>query len=477
MIEKRLTTRERLRIHRHAMPERDPIERRSNFEEVNLGYTPELAIAEAHRCLQCPKPTCEDGCPVNIHIKEFIGRIAEGDFLGAVRKIKEDNILPAVCGRVCPQEIQCEAACVLSKRGEPVAIGHLERFVADYERETGQIEVPAIQPSTGKRIAIVGSGPAGLSCANDLRRWGHEVTVFEALHDLGGVLAYGIPEFRLPKEIVHKELDCLRHMGVKFETDVVIGQTFTVDELLQEEGYDAVFLGVGAGLPWFMGIPGEDLVGVYSANEFLIRVNLMRAYRFPDYDTPMIDLRGKNVAVVGAGNTAMDAARTALRLQAKNTCIIYRRSEEEMPARAEEIKHAKDEGVKFVLLVNPVEFTGDEEGRLKAVKLIRMRLGEPDASGRRRPIPIEGSEFVMELDVAIIAIGSSPNPLIAKTTPDIEVSRKGTIVVDEATMKTSKQGVFAGGDVVSGGATVIRAMGAGRKAARAIHEYVMTDVW
>ena len=472
-----LTPKERLKIPRHSMIEQDPEVRSHNFEEVNLGYTPELAIEEAQRCLQCPKPTCVQGCPVNIQIKDFITMIADGDFIGAVKKIKEDNALPAICGRVCPQEEQCEEACIVGKRGEPVAIGYLERFVADYERNSGKVDMPKVQPPTGKKIAIVGSGPAGLSCANDLRQWGHEVTVFEALHELGGVLVYGIPEFRLPKEIVRKEIDGLRQMGVKFETDMVIGRVTTVDELLGEEGYDAVFLGVGAGLPWFMGIPGENLVGVYSANEFLTRVNLMKAYKFPDYDSPILDVEGKNVAVIGGGNTAMDAVRTARRLGAKNAYIIYRRSEKEMPARVEEIKHAKEEGVQFMILHNPVEFIGDEEEWLKAVKLIKMELGEPDDSGRRRPIPIKGSEFTIDIDVAVIAIGNGSNPLIPQTTPDIEMSKRGTIVVDPDTMKTSKKGVFAGGDIVTGGATVILAMGAGRKAAKAIHEYVMEGVW
>jgi len=472
-----LTPKERLKIPRHSMIEQDPEVRSRNFEEVNLGYTPELAIEEAQRCLQCPKPTCVQGCPVNIQIKDFITLIAEGDFIGAVHKIKEDNALPAICGRVCPQEEQCEEACIIGKRGEPVAIGYLERFVADYERNSGQVDMPKVQPSTGKKIAIVGSGPAGLSCANDLRQWGHDVTVFEALHELGGVLVYGIPEFRLPKAIVRKEIDGLRQMGVKFETDMVIGQVTTVDELMEEEGFDAVFLGVGAGLPWFMGIPGENLVGVYSANEFLTRVNLMKAYDFPNYDSPILDIKGKNVAVIGGGNTAMDAVRTSLRLGAKNAYIIYRRSEKEMPARVEEIKHAKEEGVQFMILHKPVEFIGDEEEWLKAVKLIKMELGEPDDSGRRRPIPIKGSEFVIDIDVAVIAIGNGANPLIPQTTPDIEMSRRGTIVVDQETMKTSKKGVFAGGDIVTGGATVILAMGAGRKAAKAIHEYVMEGVW
>ena len=476
-MQQQLTAKERMKIPRHHMIEQDPLQRSRNFEEVNLGYTVKMAQEEALRCIQCPKPSCVEGCPVNIQIKDFIMLIADGDFLGAVHKIKEDNALPAICGRVCPQEEQCEQACVVGKRGEPVAIGYLERFVADYEREQGKIEYPQVKKTTGKKIAIVGSGPAGLSCANDLIQLGHKVTVFEALHELGGVLVYGIPQFRLPKEIVRKEIDGLRKMGVEFITDAVIGRTTTIDELMQEEGYDAVFVGVGAGLPWFMGIPGENLVGVYSANEFLTRVNLMKAYRFPEYDSPILDCRDKNVAVFGGGNTAMDAVRTALRLGAKNAYIMYRRSEKEMPARIEEVKHAKEEGVQFKILTNPLEFIGDENEWLKAVKLIKMELGEPDDSGRRRPIPIEGSEYTLDIDIAVVAIGNGSNPLIHQTTPEIETSKRGTIVVDSETMKTSKKGVFAGGDIVTGGATVILAMGAGRKAAAAIHEYVMEGKW
>ncbi len=474
---KQLTPKERMKIPRHPMIEQDPMQRSRNFDEVNLGYTPELAMEEAQRCLQCPKPTCVQGCPVNIQIKDFIALIAEGDFLGAVKKIKEDNALPAICGRVCPQEEQCEQACVVGKRAEPVAIGYLERFVADYERENDLVEVPEVKTSNGKKVAIVGSGPAGLSCAKDLREKGYDVTVFEALHELGGVLVYGIPEFRLPKEIVRKEIDGLKKMGVKFETDVIIGRVLTVDELLNEEGYDAVFLGVGAGLPWFLGIEGENLNGVYSANEFLTRVNLMKAYQFPKYDSPIVDLKGKNVAVFGGGNTAMDAVRTALRLGAENAYIVYRRSEKEMPARVEEVKHAKEEGVQFLLLTNPVRFLGDDEGWLRAVELIKMELGEPDESGRRRPIPIEGSNYTLDIDVAVVAIGNGSNPLISQTTPDLQVSKRGTIVVDPDTMKTSKKGVFAGGDIVTGGATVILAMGAGRKAAAAIDRYLQNGSW
>ncbi len=472
-----LTAKERMKIPRQAMIEQEPEVRNRNFSEVNLGYKAEMARQEALRCLQCPKPTCIQGCPVNIQIKDFIDMIARGDYLGAVSKIKEDNALPAICGRVCPQEEQCEQACVVGKKHEPVAIGYLERFVADYERESGHISYPKIKESTGKKVAIVGSGPAGLSCANDLIQWGHDVTVFEALHELGGVLVYGIPEFRLPKDIVRKEIDGLRQMGVKFVTDAVIGRTSTVDELMEEEGFDAVFLGVGAGLPWFLNIPGENLIGVYTANEFLTRVNLMKAYQFPQSDSPLLDVKGKNVAVFGGGNTAMDAVRTSLRLGADNAYIVYRRSEKEMPARVEEVKHAKEEGVQFMMLTNPVELIGNEEEWLKQMKCIRMELGEPDASGRRRPVPIEGSEFTVDIDIAVIAIGNGSNPLIMQTTPEIETSKRGTIVVDNDTMKTSKEGVFAGGDIVTGGATVILAMGAGRTAAKAIHEYVMNGAW
>lgn len=469
-----LTAKERMQIPRHPMIEQDPQRRNKNFEEVNQGYTAEMAKEEAMRCLACPKPSCVAGCPVNIQIRDFVVMIAKGDFLGAVHKIKEDNALPAICGRVCPQEEQCEQKCIVGKKGDPVAIGNLERFVADYERENNLIEIPKVAPSTGKKVAIVGSGPAGLSCANDLAQLGHDVTVFEALHELGGVLVYGIPEFRLPKSIVAKEIDGLRQMGVKFETDAIIGRITSIDELMNEEGFDSVFLGVGAGLPWFLGLPGENLVGVYSANEYLTRVNLMKAYSFPSQDTPIMEVKGKNVGVFGGGNTAMDAVRTSLRLGAKNAYIVYRRSEVEMPARVEEVKHAKEEGVQFKLLTNPTKFNGDKEEWLKSVTLLKMELGEPDASGRRRPVAIEGSEYDLDLDIAVIAIGNGSNPLISQTTPDIELSKRGTIVVDDETMETSKKGVYAGGDIVTGGATVILAMGAGRKAAKAMHEYMMT---
>lgn len=467
-----LTKKERMQIPRQPMPEQDPQTRNKNFTEVNLGFTEELAKLEAERCLQCPKPKCVEGCPVGVKIKDFIQLVAEGEYLAAAAKIKENNVLPAVCGRVCPQEEQCEAKCVTGVKGESVAIGRLERFVADYERNTVGIRAAEIKEKSGKKVAIIGSGPAGLSCAGELIQLGHDVTVFEALHDVGGVLIYGIPEFRLPKEIVKAEVDALEALGVEFRTNAVIGFTDTIDELMTSEGYDAVFIGVGAGLPYFMNIPGENYNGIYSANEFLTRVNLMKAYKFPEFDTPVFDVKGKNVAVFGGGNTAMDAVRTAKRLGAGSASIIYRRSEVEMPARIEEVHHAKEEGIQFVMLTNPLEFLGDDAGWLHGVKLQKMELGEPDTSGRRRPVPVPGSEYVMPIDMAVIAIGNGSNPIIKKTTPDIDFNKWGNILVDEATMKTSKKGVFAGGDIVTGGATVILAMGAGRKAATAIDEYL-----
>jgi len=468
-----LTNKERMKISRQAMPQQEGSTRVHNFTEVNLGFTEELAKMEALRCLQCPKLTCIEGCPVGVKIGAFISLVAEGDYLGAAAKIKEDNLLPAICGRVCPQEEQCEAKCVVGKKGEPVAIGRLERFVADYEREHVGIRTPEIKPKTNRRVAIVGSGPAGLSCAGDLIQQGHDVTVFEALHKLGGVLIYGIPEFRLPKEIVKAEIESLKKLGVDFQTNAVIGFTDTVDELLQN-GYDAVFIAVGAGLPYFLNIPGENLNGVYSSNEFLTRVNLMKAYQFPDYDTPVFNCVNKNVAVFGGGNTAMDSVRTSKRLGAKHSYIIYRRSDVEMPARKEETHHAKEEGIEFIYLANPLEFVGTKDGWLKAVKLQKMELGEPDSSGRRRPVPIPGSEYELELDMAVIAIGNGSNPIIQKTTPELQFNKWGNIIVDSATMKTSKAGVFAGGDIVTGGATVILAMGAGRQAAAAINHYLLS---
>ncbi len=467
----KLSNKERMKIQRQAMPEQDSAIRRNNFSEVNLGFTEELARMEAMRCIQCPKPTCVEGCPVGVKIKDFISLVAEGEYLKAAEKIKEDNMLPAICGRVCPQEEQCEAKCVVGKKGESVAIGRLERFVADFERQNVGIREAVIKPKSGKKVAIIGSGPAGLGCAGDLIQMGHAVTVFEALHDLGGVLIYGIPEFRLPKDIVKAEVESLKKLGVDFQTNAVIGFTDTVDELLAD-GYNAVFIAVGAGLPYFLNIKGENFNGVYSANEFLTRVNLMKAYKFPDYDTPVFHIKDKNVAVFGGGNTAMDAVRTAKRLGAKNAYIIYRRSDAEMPARKEEVHHAKDEGIEFIFLANPLEFIGDSEGWLTSVKLQKMELGEPDSSGRRKPIPIQGSEYILDIDMSVIAIGNGSNPIIQKTTPDLQYTKWGNIVVDDNTMKTTKQGVFAGGDIVTGGATVILAMGAGRKAAAAINEFL-----
>lgn len=457
------------KVPRQAMPEQEPAVRVKNFQEVPCGYTSDLAITEAKRCIQCKKPACVPGCPVDVQIPEFIHLIAEGDFIGAAHKLKETNALPAVCGRVCPQEDQCEKVCILGKKGEPVAIGRLERFAADYEQKIGNIRIPAPAPRTGKKIAVVGAGPAGLTIAGDLVKMGHEVTIFEALHKAGGVLIYGIPEFRLPKAIVDAEVDYLEKLGAKIVTNVAIGRSKTVDELF-EEGFQAVFLGVGAGAPVFMNIPGENLNGIYSANEYLTRSNLMKAYLFPKYDTPIV--RGKNVAVIGGGNVAMDSVRTALRLGADNAYIIYRRSEVELPARKEEVHHAKEEGVQFKLLHNPVEYIADEKGWVKQVRCIRMELGEPDSSGRRRPVVIPGSEFTIDVDTVVVAIGTEANPVIPKTTPGLEVNKWGYIVTKGETGETSRAGVYAGGDIVTGAATVILAMGAGRQAAQAINEYV-----
>jgi glutamate synthase (NADPH/NADH) small chain len=451
------------------MPEQTAGERVKNFLEVPYGYTPELAALEASRCLQCKKPACVAGCPVAVDIPGFIARIVEGDYLGAARVIKSTNSLPAVCGRVCPQEEQCEKVCVLGKKGDPVAVGRLERFASDYEREHGDGTLPEKAPSTGKKVAVVGSGPAGLTCAGDLVKLGHEVTVFEALHKAGGVLVYGIPEFRLPKAIVQAEVDYLKRLGVKVELNQPVGKSETIDELLAGD-FDAVFVGTGAGLPYFLGIDGENCNGVYSANEYLTRSNLMKAYLFPEYETPII--RGRRVAVIGGGNVAMDSARTALRLGAEKVYIVYRRSRKEMPARDEEIHHAEQEGVDFQLLTNPVRVLGDEKGWVRGMECLRMELGEPDDSGRRRPVPIEGSEFGMDLDVVVVAIGNGPNPLIPQTTPGLETSKWGNITADSETGQTSKPGVFAGGDVVTGAATVILAMGAGRRSAGAIDEYL-----
>ena len=457
------------KIPRQAMPEQAPEDRAKNFSEVPLGYTEELAMLEASRCLKCKNPRCVTGCPVNVDIPAFITLVEQGKFIEAALKVKEQNALPAVCGRVCPQEEQCEKMCVLGIKGEPVAIGRLERFAADYHRNSGDLRMPEIAAKTGKRVAVVGAGPAGLTVAGDLIKLGHEVTVFEALQDAGGVLSYGIPEFRLPKVIVQAEVNYLKKLGVKFVMDYVVGRNSTIRELLDEEGYSAVFIGSGAGLPSFMGVPGENLVGVYSANEYLTRSNLMKAYLFPKYDTPPI--KRERVAVIGGGNVAMDSARTALRLGADVT-IVYRRAREQMPARAEEIHHAEQEGVKLKLLNNPTRVIGDDRHHVVAMECIRMELGEPDESGRRRPVPVKGSEFIMELDTVIVAIGNNPNPLIPQTMPELKTTKWGTIVVDEKTMQTSVPGVYAGGDIVSGAATVILAMGQGRIAAKAINEYL-----
>ncbi len=471
-----LKLKERIKLPRQHMPEQPADQRSRNFTEVNLGYSAELARQEALRCLECEKPTCMDKCPVGVKVREFVRLIVAGDFLGAAAKIREDNVLPALTGRVCPQEDHCEGACKLCKKGESLGIGYLERFVADYEKRMGTISLPAA-PTTGKRVAVVGSGPSGLTVAGDLVQKGHKVRVFEALHELGGVLVYGIPEFRLPKEIVREQIDQLRAMGVEFETDVVVGKTVTIDELMEEEHYDAVFIGTGAGLPLFMNIPGEQLNGVYSANEFLTRINLMKAYQFPEYDQPMVDLRGKDVAVIGGGNTALDAIRSALRLGARKAYVIYRRSEAEMPARAEEVRHARQEGIEFRMLTSPIEFLSDGKGWLGGLRCLSMQLGEPDASGRRRPVPIPGSEFELPLSVAVIAIGTSANPVIQSTTTGLETDTRGYIQADTLTQRTSRKGVFAGGDIVTGTATVILAMAAGRRSAKSIHGYLTTNQW
>ena len=465
-----LEKKERMKIPRQKMPEQEPEIRVKNFKEVPHGLTPELAIREAQRCLACPKPPCIKGCPVEVDIPEFIRMVAEGDFVAAAKKIKETNALPAICGRVCPQEEQCEKFCILTRKYNSVGVGNLERFVADFEREQGEIEIPKLPPSTGKKIAVVGSGPAGLTVAADLAQMGHKVAIFEALHKPGGVLIYGIPEFRLPKAIVKSEVEYLQKLGVEIHTSYVVGKLDTIDELFNM-GFDAVFIGTGAGLPNFMKIEGENLNGIYSANEFLTRSNLMAAYDFPHHDTPIFV--GENVAVLGGGNTAIDSVRTSLRLGAKNAYIVYRRSRTEMPARLEEIHHAEQEGVQFMFLTNPLRYIGDEDGWVKAMECVKMELGEPDSSGRRRPIEIPGSNFILPVDTVVVAVGNSSNPLIPQTTPGLKTNKWGNIEVNEETMMTSRPGVFAGGDIVTGGATVILAAGAGKVAARAIHKYVM----
>lgn len=452
--------------HKYRMPEQPPKERIHNFNEVPLGYDEETAVKEAERCLQCKTKPCVKGCPVGIEIPEFIKCVRERRFDDAIRVIKRSNSLPAVTGRVCPYENQCEGSCALNKLGEPVAIGRLERFVADWERKKG-FSVPERAPSTGKKVAVVGSGPAGLTVASELAKKGHEVVVFEALHAPGGVLLYGIPEFRLPKEILSSEIDYIRKLGVEIECNVVVGKTVSLSDVRKQ--FDAVFIGTGAGLPRWLNIPGENLAQVYSANEFLTRVNLMKAYLFPEYDTPISI--GERVVTVGAGNVAMDCARTALRLGAKESFIVYRRSKDEAPARKEEIAHAEEEGVKFMFLANPIRFIGDEEGNITGMEYVQMKLGEPDESGRRRPIPIPNSNSLMQIDTAVIAIGQTPNPLLTSGLKGLKVGRKGNILVDE-NQQTSVEGVFAGGDIATGAATVILAMGAGRRAAKAINSYL-----
>jgi glutamate synthase (NADPH/NADH) small chain len=473
-----LTARQRTKIPSQVMKEQAPEDRRNNIREVPLGFTPEQARLESIRCLQCRNKPCVAACPVEVDVPAVLRLTAAGDFLAAVRRLKETNLLPAMCGRVCPQEEQCQKPCTLAKAlkdpRKAVSVGKIERFLADWERDSDRIEVPSILPETGKRVAIVGSGPAGLTVAGDLRRLGHAVTLFEALHKTGGVLVYGIPEFRLPKVIVEKEVELLKRMGVDIRTNSVIGRLKTVDDLL-EEGFDAVFAGTGAGLPYFMGIPGENLNGVYSANEYLTRANLMKAYSFPEADTPI--KKSRTAIVVGGGNVAIDSARSALRLGAETVHIVYRRSEAEMPARIEEIEHAREEGIVFNILVNPVKLHGNDQGWLTGVECIRMELGEPDDSGRRRPVPVHDSNFVMEADTFVVAIGNGPNPLVPRTTKDIQTTKWGNIIADKKTAKTTKRGVFAGGDIVLGAATVILAMGEGRRAARAIHEYLTTGEW
>ncbi len=454
---------------RQPMPEQKAEIRRRNFEEVPYGYTEELAVKEAERCLDCKKPACVNGCPVSVNIPDFIRLIKERKYTQSIRKIWEKNALPAVCGRVCPQESQCEGECILGKKGAPVAIGNLERFVADLERNHGKGDLPPKAKSTGKKVAVVGSGPSGLTVAGDLILKGHDVTVYEAFHKPGGVLVYGIPEFRLPKEIVFSEVNFLERLGARVECNIVVGRTVDLDELF-EKGFDAVYLGLGAGLPKFLNVPGENLIGIYSANEYLTRSNLMKAYLFPEYDTPIV--RGKNVAVFGAGNVAMDSARTAMRLGAETVRIVYRRSRDEMPARAAEIHHAEEEGIELSLLTAPVRFLGDEKGKVTGVECLRMELGEPDASGRRSPVPVEGSKFKIECDLAVVAVGSGANPILTGSTEGLGLNKWGYIIADPETGKTTRKGVWAGGDIVTGSATVILAMGAGRMASDSMHKYL-----
>ncbi len=476
-----LTPKERMEIPRQPMPEQDPLERRANFFEVARGLTPEMALLEAERCLQCKNEPCVKGCPVEVPIPQFIFALRSGDMREAARVLKSKNNLPAVCGRVCPQETQCEAVCTLGKRYKPVAIGRLERYVADWELAQGV--TPPVKPQpTGKRVAVIGAGPAGLTCAADLAKMGHHVEIFESLHAAGGVLVYGIPEFRLPKEIVHAEVEYVKSLGVQIHLDSVVGKLYTIDELLGPKGFHAVFLGTGAGLPVFLRVPGINLIGVYSANEFLTRVNLMKSYLFPQYDTPV--KVGKKIAVIGAGNVAMDAARCALRIgtlqatehgeEPPEVHIVYRRSRDEVPARAEEVHHAEEEGIIFDFLTNPTEILGNEKGLVRGMRCIRMTLGEPDASGRRSPVPLEGSEFEMPVDTVIMALGTQPNPLVFVESGGLERTRWGTVVADETTGKTTKAGVWAGGDIVTGAATVISAMGAGKRAAADIDRYLRT---
>jgi glutamate synthase (NADPH/NADH) small chain len=469
-LRKSLPVKERMKIPRQKMPEREPEERNRDFGEVNKGLDVEAAVLEARRCWDCANPGCVAGCPVSIDIPSFIKLIEKRDLVASIRKIKETNSLPAICGRVCPQETQCEIVCNLRKAtGVPVGIGNLERFISDFERREGKVFLPEIPAATGKRVAVIGAGPAGLTVAGELAKKGHRVTIFEALHIAGGVLIYGIPEFRLPKAILKAEVDYLQKLGVELRTSFVVGKTATLEDL-KKDRFDAFFIGTGAGLPNFMRIPGENLVGVYSANEYLTRVNLMRAYEFPFYDTPVV--RGKRAAVIGGGNVAMDSVRTAKRLGAELAAIIYRRSRQEMPAREEEVKHAEQEGIEFHLLTTPLRYIGDEQGRVKAMECLRMELGEPDASGRRKPVPIPGSEFITEVDLVVVAIGQSPNPLMAQTTPELRVGKWGNLEVDWKTMGTGLPGVFAGGDIVRGGATVILAMGDGRLAAAEMDRYL-----